>query len=88
MQDCRKYKRYRFPAYRDKLRGGGGAPLRSASGRILTGICDDPAISFNDPNRYHVDIDLRYKSSPKSKMEYKMQLGKDDTENFMSARFE
>lgn len=55
--------------------GGGGAPLRSASGQILTSYREDPIISFNESNRKHVDINLRYKASRNQKMDYKAQLG-------------
>ncbi|KAG4079023.1 hypothetical protein HA402_001678 [Bradysia odoriphaga] len=71
--DCRKY--ILPPCNKVNKIGGGGAPLRSASGRILTQFRDDPNICFSDSMRNHVDIDLRYKSSPKNKMTYKMQLG-------------
>ncbi|ETN64506.1 hypothetical protein AND_003751 [Anopheles darlingi] len=54
--------------------GGGGAPIRSASGQIVTGLTDDPLISFNDANRYHVDNELRYKTSPAQKQHYKAEL--------------
>ncbi|XP_053678719.1 uncharacterized protein LOC128729093 [Anopheles nili] len=54
--------------------GGGGAPIRSASGQILTGLTDDPIISFNDANRYHVDNELRYKTSPAQKQTYRAEL--------------
>lgn len=55
--------------------GGGGAPLRNASGKIITYFRDDPIISFNEANRNHVNNELRYKTSASSKMQYKMQLG-------------
>uniref|UniRef100_A0A182MZQ8 Uncharacterized protein n=1 Tax=Anopheles dirus TaxID=7168 RepID=A0A182MZQ8_9DIPT len=54
--------------------GGGGAPIRSASGQIVTGLTDDPIISFNDANRYHVDNELRYKTSPAQKQTYRAEL--------------
>ncbi|XP_035781159.1 uncharacterized protein LOC118460708 isoform X3 [Anopheles albimanus] len=54
--------------------GGGGAPIRSASGQIVTGLTDDPLISFNDANRYHVDNELRYKTSPAQKQHYRAEL--------------
>ncbi|XP_055605057.1 uncharacterized protein LOC129753273 isoform X2 [Uranotaenia lowii] len=54
--------------------GGGGAPLRSASGQIVTGFTDDPIISFNDANRYHVDNELRYKTSAAQKQSYRAEL--------------
>lgn len=73
IKDCRKY--ILPPCTKVNKIGGGGAPLRSASGRILTQFRDDPNICFSDSMRNHVDIDLRYKSSPKNKMTYKMQLG-------------
>lgn len=56
--------------------GGGGAPLRNASGKIVTYFRDDPIISFNEANRNHVNNELRYKTSASSKMQYKLQLGK------------
>lgn len=56
--------------------GGGGAPIRSASGRLLTVFRDDPIISFSDPTRRHVDINLRYRSTPRKKFNYRMQLDK------------
>ncbi|XP_055617039.1 uncharacterized protein LOC129762616 isoform X9 [Toxorhynchites rutilus septentrionalis] len=54
--------------------GGGGAPLRNASGQIVTGLTDDPIISFNDANRYHVDNELRYRTTPAQKQTYKAEL--------------
>uniref|UniRef100_A0A182KBE0 Uncharacterized protein n=1 Tax=Anopheles christyi TaxID=43041 RepID=A0A182KBE0_9DIPT len=54
--------------------GGGGAPIRSASGQIVTGLTDDPIISFNDANRYHVDNELRYKTTPAQKQTYRAEL--------------
>ncbi|XP_052859745.1 uncharacterized protein LOC128266991 [Anopheles cruzii] len=54
--------------------GGGGAPIRSASGQIVTGLTDDPLISFNDANRYHVDNELRYKTSPAQQQHYRAEL--------------
>ncbi|XP_053681785.1 uncharacterized protein LOC128732539 [Sabethes cyaneus] len=56
--------------------GGGGAPLRSSSGQIVTGLTDDPIISFNDANRYHVDNDLRYKTTQAQKQSYRAELDK------------
>lgn len=57
-------------------RGGGGAPIRGCCGRLITTLCDDPSISFNDGGRNRVDNDLRYKKSPKEKLNYKMELDK------------
>ncbi|XP_055537476.1 uncharacterized protein LOC129725530 isoform X2 [Wyeomyia smithii] len=54
--------------------GGGGAPLRNSSGQIVTGLTDDPIISFNDANRYHVDNDLRYRTTPAQKQSYRAAL--------------
>ncbi|XP_058444832.1 uncharacterized protein LOC131426254 isoform X3 [Malaya genurostris] len=54
--------------------GGGGAPLRNSSGQIVTGLKDDPIISFNDANRYHVDNGLRYKTTPAQKQTYRAEL--------------
>ena len=56
--------------------GGGGAPIRSSSGHILTTLKDDPIISFNDPNRYHVDNDLRYRTTAEEKQNYRNDLDK------------
>lgn len=54
--------------------GGGGAPIRSSSGRVVTTLKEDPLISYNDANRRHVDIALRYRTTRQNKMNYKMQL--------------
>ncbi|XP_059609972.1 uncharacterized protein LOC132257193 isoform X2 [Phlebotomus argentipes] len=60
-----------------KIRGGGGgAPIRSNSGRLITTFRDDPSITFKDQTRNIVDIELRYKTSPKNKKTYKMELDK------------
>ncbi|XP_055698437.1 uncharacterized protein LOC129798945 isoform X3 [Phlebotomus papatasi] len=60
-----------------KIRGGGGgAPIRSNSGRLITTFRDDPSITFKDQTRNIVDIELRYKTSPKVKKTYKMELDK------------
>lgn len=56
--------------------GGGGAPLRSESGRVITTFREDPALSFNDATRNIVDIELRYKQTPQMKKKYKLELGK------------
>lgn len=55
--------------------GGGGAPIRSSTGQIITTFRDDPQISFKDSTRNIVDIELRYKATPKMKKTYKMELG-------------
>lgn len=55
-------------------RGGGGAPLRSSTGQIITKFREDPIISFNDSARKHVENHLRYKASNESKKQYKMEL--------------
>lgn len=64
------------PATAPRIRGGGGgAPIVSDTGRQINTFCDDPLISFKDPTRNIVDIELRYKSTPKMKKTYKMELG-------------
>lgn len=74
LQDCRKFT---IPYYTKQLKtGGGGAPLRNASGKIITAFRDDPMISFSESTRNHVDNELRYKATPAAKMNYKLQLGK------------
>lgn len=55
--------------------GGGGAPLRTESGQIITTYRDDPQLSFNNPTKNVVDIELRYKTTPKMQKKYKMELG-------------
>lgn len=55
-------------------RGGGGAPLRSSTGQIITKFREDPAIQFSDSARKHVENHLRYKTSNESKKQYKMDL--------------
>ncbi|XP_055679072.1 uncharacterized protein LOC129787486 isoform X2 [Lutzomyia longipalpis] len=60
-----------------KIRGGGGgAPIRSNSGRVITTFRDDPSITFKDQTRNIVDIELRYKTTPKMKKTYKQELDK------------
>lgn len=54
--------------------GGGGAPIRSSSGKLLVPLRDDPDISFRDSTRNHVDIDLRYKRTPSEQRAYKQEL--------------
>lgn len=60
--------------YKVRGGGGGGAPIRSASGRLITSYHDDPILSFNDPNRYHVDNDLRYKRTKEQQDTYRKEL--------------
>lgn len=55
--------------------GGGGAPLRTESGQIITTFRDDPQLSFNTPTKNVVDQELRYKTSQKSQKDYKLELG-------------
>lgn len=55
-------------------RGGGGAPLRSSTGQIITKFREDPNIAFNDSARKHVENHLRYKTSTEQKKQYKMDL--------------
>lgn len=57
-------------------RGGGGAPLRSSTGQIITKFREDPIISFSDSARKHVENNLRYKTSTEQKKQYKMELDK------------
>lgn len=61
------------PVIRAK-RGGGGAPLRSSTGQIITKFREDPIISFSDSARKHVENHLRYKTSSEDKKQYKMEL--------------
>lgn len=58
--------------------GGGGAPRRSATGKIITVFRDDPQLSFNTPTRNVVDIELRYKTSDTMKSNYKLELGENN----------
>lgn len=55
-------------------RGGGGAPLRSSTGQLITKYRDDPSIAFSDSARKHVENHLRYKTSTEEKKQYKMEL--------------
>lgn len=67
---------YAAPVPMPKCRGGGGgAPLRTESGQIITTFRDDPQLSFNNPTKNVVDIELRYKTTPKMQKNYKMELG-------------
>lgn len=61
-------------------RGGGGAPLRSSTGKIITRFRDDPNIAFSDSARKHVENHLRYKTSNEDKKKYKMELDRCQTE--------
>lgn len=54
--------------------GGGGAPLRSATGKMITKIHNDPSISFNDSGRKYIENHLRYKTNYEEKKQYKMDL--------------
>ncbi|GAB0093603.1 uncharacterized protein DMENIID0001_087670 [Sergentomyia squamirostris] len=65
------------PPQMPKIRGGGGgAPIRTNSGRMITTFRDDPSITFKDQTRNIVDIELRYKTSPKEKKSYRQELDK------------
>lgn len=60
--------------YRGTETGGGGAPLRNSSGKVVTQFKDDPILSFHEPNRDHVDLALRYKKGPIEQTEYRHEL--------------
>lgn len=70
-QDCRQYI---FETPFHTRRGGGGAPLRNAAGKILTTYREDASITFQEPTRSYVDNHLRYKKSAEGKRKYKMEL--------------
>lgn len=59
-------------------RPGHGAPLRTPTGQTLAYIRSDPIIRFqsHDLARGAVENDLRYKSSPLDKENYRKELGK------------
>jgi hypothetical protein len=69
-----------------KNAGGGGAPIRSASVRLVTYLREDPMISFNTTNKRHVDNLLRYKTSPNAQQTYKHQLDRMVAERAKLAR--
>lgn len=71
LQNCRKFV---FQAPFRTRRGGGGAPLRSSTGQIITKYRDDPNIAFSDSARKHVENHLRYKTSAAAQKQYKMDL--------------
>lgn len=74
IKNCRKYSSFQSSSsYRTK-RGGGGAPLRSSTGQIITKLREDPLITFNDSARQHVENHLRYKTTFEKKKQYKMEL--------------
>lgn len=75
-QDCRKLSSSLQYIRISPRSGGGGAPIRSACGHLVTSFRDDPILGFNDPLRNYVDLELRYKVSPRKKKHYKMQLGR------------
>lgn len=67
---------YMAPVPLPKCRGGGGgAPLRSDNGQIITVFRDDPQLSFNNPTKNVVDQELRYRTTQKMQNNYKMELG-------------
>lgn len=59
-------------------RPGGGAPLRTSSGRLKNFRIEDPQLrfQFHTPERNTVDNDIRYRMPIKDKLAYKMELGK------------
>lgn len=60
--------------YRGTETGGGGAPIRNSSGKIVTPLKEDPMLSFHEPNRDHVDLSLRYKKDPLEQTAYRHEL--------------
>lgn len=71
LQNCRKFV---FQAPFRTKRGGGGAPLRSSTGQLITKYRDDPSIAFSDSARKHVENHLRYKTSTAAQKQYRMDL--------------
>lgn len=59
-------------------RPGGGAPLKTTSGKVKNFRVEDPQLrfQFHAPDRHMVDNDLRYRSQLKDQRAYKMELGK------------
>lgn len=47
---------------------------------MVTPLKDDPLLSFNEPNRGHVDRVLRYKQGPAQKTMYRAELDKQTAE--------
>jgi len=59
-------------------RPGGGAPLKTSSGKMKNFRVEDPQLrfQFHAPDRYTVDNDIRYRTQLKDQRAYKMELGK------------
>lgn len=59
-------------------RPGGGAPLKTSSGKLKNFRVEDPQLrfQFHTPDRYTVDNDIRYRTQLKDQRAYKMELGK------------
>ncbi|XP_065334271.1 uncharacterized protein LOC135935688 isoform X2 [Cloeon dipterum] len=55
-------------------RPGGGAPLRTKSGKLQTILKVDPAIRFQDPAKKCVEIEMRYRAPQTQQIEYKSEL--------------
>lgn len=57
-------------------RPGGGAPIRSKSGKLKNARVEDPQLRFQfGPGRRMVDIDLRYRVPIVDQKAYKKELG-------------
>lgn len=58
-------------------RPGGGAPLKTSSGKIKNFRIEDPQLrfQFHAPDRNMVDNDFRYRMPLKDQRMYKMELG-------------
>jgi hypothetical protein len=56
-------------------RPGGGAPLRTKSGKLQTFLRVDPSLRFQEPSKNMVEIEMRYRASPTQQNEYKNELG-------------
>jgi len=59
-------------------RPGGGAPVRSKSGKLKNARVEDPQLRFqwNNAVRKMVDIDLRYRAPLAEQRAYKEDLGR------------
>lgn len=56
------------------ISGGGGAPIRSSSGKYMIPLSEDPDITFAESTRNYVDMDLRYKKSQQEQNIYRNEL--------------
>lgn len=56
------------------LSGGGGAVIRSESGKMQIPFREDPSIMFGNSTKNYADIELRYKKTQAEQAAYRQDL--------------